>query len=80
MHIVSTRKGSEIADHLRRAGFGATLLHARGQSGPVSLINVTAPQKNVAEIIRLINEVDATAFVTVEEARSVVRGYQRVAK
>ena len=80
LHIVSTRKGSEIADHLRRAGFGATLFRARGQSGPVSLVNVTAPQKNVAEIIRLINEVDATAFVTVEEARSVVRGYQRVAK
>jgi uncharacterized protein YebE (UPF0316 family) len=80
LHIVSTRKGSEIADHLRRAGFGATLLRARGQSGPVSWINVTAPQKNVPEIIRLVNEVDATAFVTVEEARSVVRGYQRVAK
>jgi hypothetical protein len=46
----------------------------------VSWINVTAPQKNVPEIIRLVNEVDATAFVTVEEARSVVRGYQRVAK
>lgn len=80
LNIVSTIRGSEIADHLRRSGFGATLLHARGQAGPVAIINVTAPQKDVTEIIRLVNEIDATAFVTVEEARSVVRGYQRIAK
>jgi uncharacterized protein YebE (UPF0316 family) len=80
MHIVSIKKGVEVADHLRRAGFGATLLHASGQSGPVGLVNITAPQKHVQEVMRLVNEIDATAFVTVEEARSVVRGYQRVAK
>jgi uncharacterized protein YebE (UPF0316 family) len=80
LHVVSMKKGPEIADHLRRAGFGATLLHARGQSGPVSIINTTAPQKNVAEVIRLVNEIDATAFVTVDEARNVVRGFQRIAK
>lgn len=78
--IVSTKKGSEIADHLRRAGYGATLLSARGHAGPVAIINVTAAQKEVAHIMRLTNEIDATAFVTVEEARSVVRGYQRIAK
>jgi len=80
VHVVSTKKGEEIADRLRQAGFGATLLRARGQSGPVSIINVTTSQRTVAEIIRLVNEVDATAFVTVDEARSVVRGYQRIAK
>lgn len=80
VHIISTKKGEELADHLRRAGFGATLLRARGQSGPVAIINVTTPQRTVAEVIRLVNEIDATAFVTVDEARSVVRGYQRIAK
>ncbi len=80
VHVFSMTKGAEIAQKVRGAGFGATQLRAEGQSGPVYLIQVAAPRKRVDEIIRLVNEVDATAFVTVEEARRVLRGYQRVAK
>jgi len=80
VHVISMTKGPEIAQKIRDAGFGATQLRAEGQSGPVYLTQVTAPRKRVDEIIRLVNEVDATAFVTVEEARRVLRGYQRVVK
>lgn len=80
VHVVSTKKGIELAQKIREAGFGATQLRAEGQSGMVYLTQVTAPRKRVDEIIRVVNEVDATAFVTVEEARRVLRGYQRVVK
>ncbi len=80
IHIVSMTKGHEIASHVRKAGYGATLLQAEGQSGPVSLINVIAPRKQVHDVVRLVNELDATAFVTVEDTRQVMRGYQRLAK
>jgi len=78
--IISLTKGFEIADHIRRAGFGATKLQAEGQSGPLNLVNVIAPRKKVAAIVRLVNEIDATAFVTIEDARQVLRGFRLVAK
>ena len=80
VHIISMTKGQEIAQKARQAGFGATLLQAEGQSGPVYLIDVVAPRKQIAALLRLVNEVDATSFVTVEEARQVVRGYQQLVK
>jgi uncharacterized protein YebE (UPF0316 family) len=80
LHIVSLAKGIEIAECLRRNGHGATLLEAEGKSGPVHLINVIITRRQVADVIRLVNEIDATSFVTVEDTRKVVRGYQRIGK
>jgi uncharacterized protein YebE (UPF0316 family) len=80
LHIVSIAKGQEIVDRIRETGYGATQLYAEGQSGPVTLINVIVPRKQIKEIIRLVNEVDATAFVTVQDARQVLRGYRALAK
>ena len=80
INIVSMTKGLEIAAKVRQRGYGATQLHAEGQSGPVHLVHVIAPRKQVREVIRLVNEVDATAFVTVQDARQVMRGFGRLAK
>jgi len=80
VHIVSMTKGQEMVQHIRRAGYGATMLRAEGQAGPVFMINVVAPRKEVKQIIRLVNEIDARSFVTVEEARQVMRGHSRLIK
>lgn len=80
LHIVSTTKGVEIAQKVRQAGYGATHLSAEGRSGPVQLIEVVAARRQVADILRLVNEVDAASFVAVREARQIVRGYPRLAQ
>lgn len=80
LNIISMLKGQEIADKIRKAGYGATRLLAEGQTGPVHLLHVIVPRKQIRDVIRLVNEVDATAFVTVQDARQVVRGYRRLAK
>jgi uncharacterized protein YebE (UPF0316 family) len=80
IRIISMTKGQEIARQIRRAGYGATQIQAEGQSGPVYVTSVVTPRRQMSDVIRLVNKVDATAFVTVEEARRIVRGYQRVVK
>jgi uncharacterized protein YebE (UPF0316 family) len=80
IHIVSINKGLEMAQKVRQAGYGATQLPAQGQSGPVHWIEVVAPRKQVAHLLRLVNEVDTTSFVTVTEARQVMHGYQHFVK
>ena len=77
LSIVSRTKGIPIAEKIRLAGFGATLIEGSGKSGPVHIVQVITRRKHVGEIIRLVNEIDAMAFVTVEETRQVMRGYSR---
>jgi uncharacterized protein YebE (UPF0316 family) len=78
LRIISITKGHELADAIRQEGYGVTEMTAEGQSGPVTLLNVVTHRKQVGEIIRLINEIDGTAFVTVEDTRKVVRGYRPI--
>ncbi len=80
IRIVSLTKGPEIVQKVRQAGYGATQVQAEGRSGPVYLIDIVAPRKQVAAILQLAREVDATSFVTVDEARQVIGGYQRLGK
>ncbi len=80
MNIISMKKGCEITEIIRKAGHGVTQLHGEGQSGPVSMLAVVVARKQIAEIIRAVNRIDATAFITVEDTRRVVRGYSRLAK
>lgn len=80
VYVISTDKGAEIAETIRKANHGATELRANGLSGPVSLVATVAPRKQADGMLHLVNEIDPTAFVTVDDTRRVVRGYRRLAK
>ena len=80
VHVVSPKKGAEIAAKVRKAGYGATVLQAFGQSGPVSLIGIVVPRKQTAVVLKLITKIDPAAFVTVDDMRRVMHGYGRLAK
>jgi uncharacterized protein YebE (UPF0316 family) len=80
IHIVSTSKGSEVAQALRQADYGVTLTIGHGQNGPVTMLNAFVRRKTVQGALEVITSVDPDAFVTVEDARYVRRGYIRPGK
>lgn len=80
IQVISMTKGAEIAGTIRKAGCGVTELQATGKSGPVSLVRVVIPRRQVPEVMRLVNYVDPTSFVTVDDTRQVIQGYQRLDK
>jgi uncharacterized protein YebE (UPF0316 family) len=75
--IVSSRRGAAIADFLRDKGFAVTEIPARGKDGMVSLLSCSVLRKSVEDVRRLVNEVDAEAFITAEDVRPVRRGFWR---
>lgn len=75
--IVSSRRGSAIAESLRTHGYAVTEVPARGKDGTVSLLNCNVLRKNVEAVRGIVNEVDPDAFITAEEVRPVRRGYWR---
>jgi uncharacterized protein YebE (UPF0316 family) len=75
--IVSSRRGSEIAEKLRKNGYAVTEIAARGKDGMVTLLNVNVLRKNISAVRQLVNDSDAEAFITSEDIRPIRRGFWR---
>ncbi len=77
MQIVSSRRGTALAEKLREAGFGVTEIPARGKDGTVSVLSLNVRRKQIAIVEAVVRQNDETAFVTMEEVRMFRRGFWR---
>jgi uncharacterized protein YebE (UPF0316 family) len=77
IRIISPRRGTAIAEHLREEGYGVTEIPARGKDGMVTVLNCSVKRKNVEKVRRMVNEIDKDAFITREDIRPVRRGFWR---
>lgn len=75
--IYSSALGPAIAKTLREAGHAATEFTALGKEGPLTVVNCAVARKNIRAVRALIDQVDPTAFVTVDDVRPMNRGYFR---
>jgi uncharacterized protein YebE (UPF0316 family) len=75
LRAISRTKGREVASALHDAGYGATFSHGEGRDGSVGIVNTVVPRKQAARTLKLVHEVDPGAFVVVDEARAVTRGW-----
>jgi uncharacterized protein YebE (UPF0316 family) len=80
VRIVSKYKGYEVANAIRDAGYGATVEWGQGRDGVVGLVVATVRRKEIPSVCALADQVDPKAFVTVEETRTIRRGYMRIAR
>ncbi len=80
VRIVSKYRGHALADAIRDAGYGATVEWGEGRNGVVGLVVATVRRKEVDAVCTLADQVDPSAFVTVEETRTIRRGYMRIAR
>jgi len=75
VRIVSLQKGRGIAQVLREKGYGVTEMLGEGWAGRVGIVDVVAKRKDVPLITSVGREIDGEAFITIQEAREVYRGY-----
>lgn len=75
--IYSSELGPAIAKALREAGHAATEFTALGKEGPLTVVNCAVARKNIRAVRALIDQVDPSAFVTVDDVRPMNRGYFR---
>lgn len=80
VRIVSRYKSQQLAEAIRDAGYGATVEWGQGRGGTVGLVFATVRRSEVAAILEIVDSTDTEAFVTVEEARTIRRGYMRIAR
>jgi uncharacterized protein YebE (UPF0316 family) len=75
LNVVSIGRSQPIAEAIRKAGFGATRSTGEGTTGTVGLVRAVVTRKDVRQLNQLIHGIDPEAFVTIEETRSVSRGF-----
>jgi uncharacterized protein YebE (UPF0316 family) len=77
LRIISSRRGTAIAEAIRSAGYAATELSGRGKDGMVSVINCSVRRRDIDRVREQVKHIDPEAFLTVEEVRPLQRGFWR---
>jgi uncharacterized protein YebE (UPF0316 family) len=75
VRVISRRPGLGLAGKLRERGFGATEFAGHGREGPVAVTYTVVKRRQIPGVMRLIDQEDPGAFVTVEEPKSIRRGW-----
>jgi uncharacterized protein YebE (UPF0316 family) len=80
LNIISRHFTDEIADTLRKSKIGVTILPGEGGSGGVAVIVAVISRKNQGKVIKLIERIDKSAFITVQSSlpyRGFVHGVRK---
>jgi uncharacterized protein YebE (UPF0316 family) len=77
LRVISSRRGTELAEHLREQGYAVTEVRGQGKDGMVSVLNCIIKRKEIEHIEALVNEKDDQAFITADPVKSVKRGFLR---
>jgi len=77
VNIISSNRGSFIAERLRANGYAVTEIAGRGMNGTVFELHASVLRKDVSQVETIVLESDPQAFVTAEDVRPVRRGFWR---
>ena len=75
--VISSKRGQEIAERLRKEGHAVTEIPARGKDGTVEILECSAQRKYAQDVQELVRKIDSTAFITSRDIQRVRRGFWR---
>ncbi len=78
VRIISRYKAQQIVEQIHDKGYGATVGWGHGRGGTVGMILAIVRRKEAPSLIRIAEDIDSDVFITVEDARSIKRGYLRI--
>lgn len=80
VQIIAKGEGCFIPDQLREAGFAVTVTEGKGLKGRKCIMNVILKRRNLPRLMKLVQELDVAAFVSVMDARSTSGGLMSIRK
>ena len=75
--IYSPACGKAIAAALREKGYAVTEIVGRGQSGFMTVVNCVVGRKDIGAVQHIVELIDASAFITMDQVQTLQRGYFR---
>jgi uncharacterized protein YebE (UPF0316 family) len=64
----------KLAARLRDHGLGVTVIQGEGREGPKKILNISLQRKALQQMLSVIDDVDAEAFVTILDTRHRIGG------
>ncbi len=76
LRVISTGYGAAILESLHDAEIGATDISAGGRAGTVDQIYCFVPRRKARDTVKLILQIDPTAFISAVAVRRIDGGWQ----
>lgn len=80
VNVFANQGGLEITEALRQAGYGVTTTISQGRDGEVLTLRSVIDRRNVKTFMKAVHEINPNAFIAIEEARGVERGWLGVGR
>ena len=74
VQVISMKDPHELCNYLREIGYGVTTWEGEGREGMHSVLSITLSRKELSRLMKIIDEWDSYAFVTVQDARNTKGG------
>jgi uncharacterized protein YebE (UPF0316 family) len=75
LRVITQKDATELVALLRGDEFGVTTIDAEGKSGRVKVIFIIIDRCDLQRVIDVVRRFNPNAFLSVEDVRSVKRGY-----
>jgi len=75
VRVITHRQNDKLVDSLREAGFGVTRITGEGKDGTVYILFSVVRRKELERYMQIARELAPKAFITIEEAREIIRGH-----
>lgn len=74
LRIITAQDSAELVKALSQANVGVTLVDAHGAKGPVKIIFTVIKQKDLPQILEIINKYNPNAFYSIEDVKHANQG------
>ncbi|UJF16574.1 DUF2179 domain-containing protein [Jeotgalibaca sp. MA1X17-3] len=75
MTVMTSNPESDMPDKLRDAGYGVTMMNARGRDGERLMLNVLAARKDERDLLNKVMEIDEKAFIVSTDPKYIQGGF-----
>jgi len=74
VRVIMPSGGDELMARLASCGYGVTGVDGQGATGPVKLVYTVVKRRHLADVVRVIHQINPKAFLSVEDLRSTQEG------
>jgi len=74
VQVITLSKPKELCEHLRSLGYGVTVWEGEGREGRRLILNIALMRRELPRLLKIIDEWDLKAFVTILDTRATKGG------
>lgn len=75
VQVISVSCTDSMVVELRREGFGVTVIEGCGKEGLHEILNILIRRKDLARLLKRVEDLDPRAFVSVMDTKKIVGGF-----